>query len=315
MFRKATTFLLFFFAAFAHAVEIRLATFNIGAHFTTSSSGVYYPDYSLGAPGTPDFDSVRDILGRIDADVVALEEIHGADFNAGHLTTLATGLGYPYVFYTPATNTFDTTLHVAFLSRFPFLTQTAVGSPAGAREMNRLIPTVKVDVPGTTRDPVLLAAHLKSGSAASDMFQRTVELRRLTGSLASQGLTANDNFIIMGDFNLSESDRTFTALPASGLPASFVLGPDITFPINYYTNPVSYFSNPAITRIIPRQLDNSIVTFPSSGSTIDLFLVSPLVGTRPLHTEIYNSTLDLSNTSGLAKAGLPLAAGTQHFVP
>ena len=307
---KAAASLLFALSTFAHAVEIRLASYNIGAHFTTSSGGVYYPDYSLGAPGTPDFDSVRDILQRIDADVVALEEIHTADISGNSVNTLATQLGYPYIYIAPSTNTFDNTLHVAFLSRFPYLTQTAITSPPGAKEMNRLIPAVKVDVPATARDPVLLAAHLKSGSAASDLFQRTVEMRRLTTYLTTSGLTVNDNFIIMGDFNLSATDRTFTSPPASGLPASFVLGADITLPINYYINPVTYFNNPAITRIIPRQLDNSTVTFPSSGSTIDLFLVSSLVGARPLHTEIYNSTLDTSNTSGMAKAGPPLAAGT-----
>ncbi len=310
MFWEAAASLLFALTAYAHAVEIRLATYNIGAHFTTNSSGVYYPDYSLGVPGTPDFDSVRDILQRIDADVVALEEIHAVDISGNSVNTLAANLGYPYIYIAPSANTFDNALHVAFLSRFPFLTQTAINSPSGAKEMNRLIPAVKVDVPGTTRDPVLLAAHLKSGSAAADLFQRTVEMRRLTGYLATSGFTPNDNFIIMGDFNLSASDRTFTSLPASGLPASFVLGSDITLPINYSINPVTYFNNPAVTRIIPRQLDNSIVTFPSSGSTLDLFLVSPLVGARPLHTEIYNSTLDTSNTSGLAKAGSPLAVGT-----
>lgn len=297
-------------ATLAQAVEFRAATFNIGAHFTTSSGGVYYPDYSLGAPGTPDHDSVSAILNRIDADVVALEEIHGADITAGDVAALTTGLGYPHVYIAPATNTFDTTLRVAILSRFPFLAQTSVASPAGDKEMNRLIPVVKIDIPGTTRDPVVVAAHLKSGSEASDAFQRTVEMRRLTDHLAAQGLTAADNFVIMGDFNLSSTDRTFTALPASGLPATFDLGADIGFPIPYFTNPVSYFSSPAVTRILPRQLDNSTVTFPSSGSTIDLLLVSPVIGSRPSRSEIYNSALDVSNTVGLPKSGSPLAAGT-----
>ena len=114
----------------------------------------------------------------------------------------------------------------------------------------------------------------------------------------------------MGDFNLSSTDRTFTSLPASGLPATFDLGADIVFPITYFTDPVSYFNSPAVTRIIPRQLDNSTVTFPSSGSTIDLFLVSPVIGSRPARTEIYNSALDVSNAAGLPKSGSPLAAGT-----
>lgn len=307
---KLAATLLFVSATLARAVEIRVATFNIGAHFTTNSGGIYYPDYSLRAPGTPDHDSVRDILGRIDADVVALQEIHNADISGNHVIALATSLGYPHVFIAPATNAFDTTLHVAFISRFPFLSQTSIGSPADAREMNRLIPAVKVDVPGTTRDPVLVAAHLKSGSLPADQFQRTVEMRRLTNYLAAQGLAADDNFIVTGDFNLSNTDQIFNSIPTTEMPVFFDLGADITFPITYFTTPTDYFANPAATRIIPRQLDNSIVTFPSSGSTLDLFLVSPIMGTRPVRTEIYNSTLDTSNTSGLAKAGSPPAAGT-----
>lgn len=305
---KAAALLLF--ATIAHAVELRVATFNIGAHFTTSSGGVYYPDYSLGPPGTPDHDSVRAVLGRIDADVVALEEIHGADVSGGDLAALAASLGYPYVFVAPSTGTFDTSLRVAVLSRFPFLFQTTVTSPAGAKEMNRLIPVVRVDVPGTTRDPIIAAAHLKSGTDASDLFQRTIELRRLTNFLTSLGLTSSDNFIVAGDFNLSSTNRTFTSQPVSGLPASFVLGADIAFPIPYSTDPTAYFSNPAVTRILPRQLNGSTATFPSSGSTIDVFLASGIFAGRPLKTEIYNSALDDSNSSGLPKSGSPLPAGT-----
>ncbi len=295
------------------AVEVRLATFNIGAHLVIPPNGdPAYFDYGIGDPGLPDHENVRAVLGRIDADVVALQEIHSADVAGTNddLDALAAALGYPHIFVSPSTNTFDTSLRVVFVSRFPFLTTAAVGSPAGARDVTRLFPTVKVDVPGTTRDPVLVAAHLKSGSAASDLFQRTVEMRRLTDSLSARGLTSNDNFVIMGDFNLSGNPRPFDEMPLSGLPASFDLGSDIAFPIDYFTDPTAYFSNPAVTRIIPRQLNNSTATFPSSGSTIDLFLVSPIIGARPIQSEIYNSTLDTSNTSGLPKSGSPLAAGT-----
>lgn len=306
---KLAAALFFAFTALAPAAGFRAATFNIGAHFTTSSGGVYYPDYSLGAPGTPDHDTVRDILGRIDADVVALQEIHSADISAGDVGALAASLGYPYIYIAPSTNVFDTSLHVIFLSRFPFLTQTSAGSPAGSKELTRLFPAVKVDVPGTTRDPVLISAHLKSGTTQADRFRRAVELRRLAGYLGAQGLTQNDNFVVMGDFNLSSVNTTFAALPAD-LPASYDLGADITLPISYSTDPPGYFSGPGVTRLDPRQLDNSKATFPSSGSAIDLFLVSPAIAGRPLRTEIYNSTLDASNTPGLRKAGPPLAAGT-----
>lgn len=295
--------------ASAFAVTLRVATFNIGAHFTTSSGGVYYPDYSLGAAGTADHDSVRAVLTRINADVVALQEIHAADVTAGDVETLAASLDYPYVFIAPSTNTFGNSLRVAFLSRFPFLSQTAIGSPAGAKEMNRLIPAVKVDVPGTNRDPVLIAAHLKSGAEASDLFQRSIELHRLRGYLTAQGLTSADNFLVMGDFNPSGNSRQFSAIPASGLPGSFVLGPDVTFPVTYSTDPAALFTQPPVSRVVPRQLDGSIVTFPSSGSTLDVFLPSEILAARPLRTEIYNSALDFSGT-GLVKSGDPPPATT-----
>lgn len=294
----------------ASGVEVRVAGFNIGAHFTYDVEGRYYPDFSLGAPGTTDHDSVRDILGRIHADVVALEEVHVADVAAGHVAALAADLGYPHVLVAPTGNAFDPRLQVAILSRFPFLHTSVIQSPPGARDMNRLIPTVTVDVPGTDRDLVVVAAHLKSGSSASDMFQRVVELRRITDFLAAKGLTSADNFLITGDFNLSSNGRTFAAPPATGLPGNFSLGPDITMPITYSTDPAFYFGSPAAVRMVPRQVDGSTVTFPTSGSMIDVFLTSATMAERPVGTEVYNSALDAAEGGGLAKSGLPLAVGT-----
>lgn len=308
---KTTVALYFALTLLSQAVGFRAATFNIGAHLVIPvGGGAAYFDYGLGNAGTPDHDSVRDVLARIDADVVALQEIHGADINGNDVSDLAASLGYPYVYMAPSTGVFDPSLHVGFLSRFPFLVQGSVGPPVGAKDVTRRFSVVKVDVPGTARDPVLITAHLKSGSEASDLFQRTVEMRRLTNYLFTLGLTENDNYIITGDFNLSDNDRVFTALPGSGLPSGFILGSDIVFPINYHTDPLSYFSSPGVTRIIPQQLDLSTVTFPLSGSTIDLFLTSPILGARPLRTEIYNSALDANNASGLPKSGSPLPSGT-----
>ena len=305
------------FVSLAEAVEIRVATFNIGAHLQFPVGGAAYFDYGIGHPGQPDYDAVRAVLGRMNADVVALQEIHTTDFTTGNLTALATGLGYPYVFHAPATQTFDPSLHVAIFSRFPFLLQQLITSPTGSKDMTRLMPVVKIDVPGTARDLVVFGAHLKVGTSASDVFQRTVEMNRLTHNLNSGRLTSSDNFIILGDFNFNPTanDRTFTTIPTSGLPSAFSLGPDLPLPIDYFSDPRAYFNIPAVNRIIPRQLDQSIITRPSAtiaggGTSIDLFIVSPIIGSRPLNSEIYNSALDLSNESGLAKAGQPLAANT-----
>lgn len=303
--------LLLAFASLAPAVGLRVATFNIGAHFVGSA-----PDYSLGDPGTIDHESVKAVLDRVDADVVALEEIASADVsgNPDDLDALAASLGYSYIYVAPTsggstyTAPLDNTLRVVFLSRFPFITSGVVASPTGAREMTRLMPVVKVDVPGTVNDPVMIAAHLKSGTATDDRFRRAVEMKRLTGFLSSQGITSDDNFIIMGDFNFSSINTTFTTVP-SGVPVSYDLGDDITLPITYSTNPLAYFGAPGVTRLDPRQVDGSAVTFPTSSSTIDLFLVSPAIAGRQYAAEVYNSALDSSN-GGLPKAGQPLASST-----
>ena len=304
--------LLLAFASLAPAVGLRVATYNIGAHFVGSA-----PDYSLGDPGTIDHESVKAVLDRMDADVVALEEIASADVsgNPDDLDALAASLGYSYIYVAPTSGgtgysaPIDNTLRVVFLSRFPFITSGAVTSPTGAREMTRLMPAVKVDVPGTANDPVMIAAHLKSGTATDDRFRRAVEMKRLTGYLSSHGLTNDDNYIIMGDFNFSSINTTFTTVP-SGVPASYDLGDDITLPITYSTNPLAYFSTPGVTRLDPRQVNGSAVTFPTSSSTIDLFLVSPAIAGRQYATEVYNSALDSSVGGGLPKAGSAPASGT-----
>ncbi len=315
--RAAAFFLLL--APQAQGAGFRLATFNIGAHLVVPpDGGPAYFDYGIGAPGQPDHDKVRDVIARINADVVALQEIHTADVNAGNVSILASNLGYTYSYIAPNTNTFDTSLRVIFLSRFPFITTTSIDAPAGFKELSRLHPVVKVDLPGTSKDPTIIGVHLKSGTGSDDRFRRAVEMKRVARYLTSQGITAEDNFIILGDFNPSATNKTFTALP-SGLPGSFSLGTDLNFPaipITYSANPAAYFTNPIPTKLDPRQVNNSAATYNTSvttGPTYDLFLVSPAIAGRPHSQEIYNSTLDTSNSIGLPKTGAPPAADTSYI--
>ncbi|MCU0753331.1 MAG: endonuclease/exonuclease/phosphatase family protein [Akkermansiaceae bacterium] len=177
VFRRFAPFILLF-AASLDAVEIRVASFNIGAHWNEE-----FFDYSLGDPGTPDHDTVKAILQRINADVVALQEIHSVDLkgNPNDLQALAASLGYPHLHEPPFSGVFDTSLKVVFLSRYPFISTANIGSAPGANEIARLLPVVKVDVPNTTNDPVIISAHLKAGTATEDRFRRAIEMKRLTG--------------------------------------------------------------------------------------------------------------------------------------
>jgi endonuclease/exonuclease/phosphatase family metal-dependent hydrolase len=295
------------------AVGLRVATFNIGAHFAES-----YFDYSLGDPGTLDHESVKAILARINADVVALQEIHSVDIQGGpdDLDALAAALGYPHLFVTPHTSAIDTSLRVAILSRYPFLMNSQVTSPAGAKELTRLHPVVKVDVPGTAQDPIIASLHFKSGTLLVDRFRRAVEMTRLVRYLESN-FTNDDNFIILGDFNPSSINATFSqsqydAWKASGdLSSTYTLGADISFPLSYFTTPTSYFASLNPVQLDPRQLNGSIGTFLSPSSPrLDLILMSPSLAGRPHDSEVYHSQFDTSNTEGLPKSGNPLSSGT-----
>ncbi len=302
--------LFLFAAAIASAVEIRLATFNIGAAFDTSG-GEFVFTHGIGQQGTQDHDSVAAILARIDADVVALQEIHSGDLSQD-LGDLAARLGYPHIHVSNLNRAFDTTLRVTLLSRFPFLNPTSIVSPTGAKEITRNHPAVTVDVPGTDRDPIIITAHLKAGTASSDRFRRAVEMRRLVDFLDQPGVAETENWIVLGDFNLSGAPSVFNALP-SGLPTTYSLGSDVTVPVAYHTDPILYFKNRKPFRLDPRQLDGSPSTFNTSqsgGSAIDLVMISPALASRPVLPEIYNSGFDGSNAAGLPKAGLPLAAST-----
>jgi endonuclease/exonuclease/phosphatase family metal-dependent hydrolase len=306
------------FAASVHALEIRVASFNIGAHFNET-----FFDYSLGDPGTPDYETVRAILGRIDADVVALQEVHSVDLQGtpNDLQALAASLGYPHLYVPPVSGVFDTTLRVVFLSRHPFISTANIGSAPGANEITRYHPVVKVNVPGTANDPVIISTHLKAGTATEDRFRRAIEMKRLVGYLTTASSSINDNYVILGDFNPSSSNTTvsfetynaFFTKQNRVIPLSYSVGSDVVFPVTYSTNMLSYFTTPSAVKLDPRQLDNSASTYNTSspgGPVLDLILVSPAIAGRPLAAEIYNSALDTSNSSGLPKAGSPLAANT-----
>lgn len=302
--------LFFCLSASLEAVGLRVVSYNVGAHLTNGGNpgGPYYFDYGLGDSATIDHTAVRDVLARIDADVVALQEVHMADLsgNPDDLDALAASLGLPHVYVPVTTGDIDNSFVVVFLSRYPFLNVDDVRSPSGAKELTRNFPVVQVDVPGTNADPWLVSGHLKSGSGNDDRLRRAVEMERLSKYFEDKGITDDDPYILLGDFNPSGSPATYNS-PPSGLPGSFVLGPDITYPITYSTDMRSYFTSVSPALLDPRQLDGSDATF-QSGSTLDLLMVSPRITAHAFAVEVYNSALDSSNSTGLPKTGSPLAA-------
>ncbi len=277
--------------AFLQGTEIRVATFNVLT--------------GIEAPGTLGHDSVRAILGRINADVVGLQEVTGADLSGSpsHLETLASSLGYPHIFI-PSGIALDTNSRVALLSKFPFRETHSIASPMGARDVVRAHAAALVDVPGTSADPMIITLHLKCCFETDDFFRRAVELQRLNFFLEGQGLTGEDKLIVMGDFNLLGSDSSFNALPP-GLPATFSLGSDIPFPVAYFRDPADYFTAYPLLNPEPRQQNGIATATHSGGSTLDYMMISQALLDGGPVLEIYNSARESSNP-GLPKSGSAL---------
>lgn len=297
------------------AAGLRVATFNIETHRNEEG----WPDYALGDPAGADFTSVAAILARIDADVVALQEVHSSDLTGSpksEVQLLGESLGLPYFYAGVNSGNFDTSLRVVILSRYPFASTASILSPPGAREIARHCPALVVDVPGTTADPLVISAHLKSGTTTADRFRRAVEMRRLVQYLDNSGYGVDDNFIILGDFNPSGSTTTFSALP-SGLPGTFALGSDIALPITYRPQMLTYFQSKIPALLGPRQRDGDDGTY-EFGQTLDLIFVSPALAGRPHASEVYDSAEDHAIGGGLLKPGpLPAvdasALASDHF--
>lgn len=292
----ATAFLLLSFGFSLRAVEIRVATYNVRL--------------GLGPVGDPGRDKVEAVLARIDADVVALQEINSDDLANGRVAELGTALGYPHVFIPESA--LDTSSRVAILSRFPFApnSPTSILSPPGANDVTRAAAAVVVDVPNTLNDPTIITAHLKCCFELDDPFRRAVEMTRIRNFLVREGLDGDDNVIVMGDFNLlGSSNLSYSQIPP-GLPPSFVLGDDITFNVDYFIDPTRYFTGLGITDPESRQQDGvTDRTFPGSSTVLDYLLISSALASRNPKTEIYNSNLE-ATYPGLRKSGSPLPSTT-----
>lgn len=286
------------------AVPLRVATYNV--------------KLGLEAPGTTGHDAALSVLARIDADVVALQEVYIADSNAGYLTSFATDLGYPHRFLTASA--LDTQARVAILSKYPFVANSTknIVSPPGANDVTRAAAAVRVDVPGTDNDPYFISAHLKCClQRVSDPFRRAVEMIRVRNYLNAEGIDGGDNVFFLGDFNLIGSDQIFSSPPAD-LPVSYVLGNDITFDVSYFSNPTSYFTAEGLVNPGYLQQNGTSSSTFIGGGILDYILVSESLAARDPVTEVYNSQLD-ATFPGIPKSGSPLpsntsSAASDHYV-
>ena len=283
----------------APAVVVRVATLNV-------SEGV-------GEPGSDGYRAVSNLLVRIDADIVALQELKASDLP--YAEQLAAELRYPVV-DVAGLGPFAGGFRNGFFSRLPIEERDEFTSPPGAVELTRLPLYGRIRPRGAAEDLHLVNVHLKGGSEPVDEFRRSVEVLRIREALESRGLSGGDSVLVVGDMN-GDPDRFqtwgFWAEP-DGLPLSYVLGP-VTWPVPYSEFPTDAFAAEGLAPVAAPQ-QNGVGTWTWSGFSLtrrfDYFVVSDALVARGVASETYHSVQD-GAFPGLPKAGEPLSPETSFL--
>jgi endonuclease/exonuclease/phosphatase family metal-dependent hydrolase len=279
-------------------VSVRVATWNIE---------------SVGPQGSAEYNAAGQILGRIDADIVAINEV-GSDTDESHFYDLAANAGYlDCVVAPPAFGS----MRNAFLSKYPILHYTAhtsvgLSGDPNANDITYTILEIVVRPPDSDRDLTVVVNMWKSGTGNDDEFRRTVESYRVAQSVADLDPSV-DAYVLAGDVNeeIDEVPRTpnpFTSLP-SGLPSAFFLGSDLVVELGGpgIVNDPFWYLEPAV--VLPAlQLDGFDTTRPASSGRLDYIAVSDFIFARGVQTEVYDSSDE--GLPGLPKSGSPLPPPT-----
>lgn len=299
------------------ARTVRVATFNV-------KDGV-------GAVGTTEYNAVRDILQRVDADVVAFQELKTAD--RPNWETLVNALGYFNTTFGVYT-TMSGGLYVGYASRFSVIGTNDVLSPLPAYEMTRPPQRVVLDVPGAEVPLVLWTVHQKASYGDVNEFRRAVESIRCVEDIDAY-VAANPThleYVVLGDFNDDvgqyQSVSFSSAITNESFPASYKLGSDITFPVFYSVFPRdAYEAAGTGTSMLDATREDSpdghtYASWSSSYiSRYDYIFASEALSSSPQgapQSEVYDSAFD-DGSGGLPKWGSPLPAGTSttasdHFL-
>lgn len=290
----------------------------------------YNVKLGLGAPGSNEFNAVREVVERISPDVLVMQEVN-SDNSFADFLTLAEHAGFPSgaahvsisgdAFagqpYAGGDISGSQDLNVVLVSRFPVKQRIQVGRGATNRsEMTRYPILSVIDVPWLSdgEDPVIVAVHLKADGGDANNFRRALEARRLREAMTAAGFSGTaGNVIVSGDFNATDwqpqpvsyetnvpavqSPGTGffadgTALPFSFVPGSDLLSPGFTLP--YKPFPHSGMNPFGLTALSLKQADGSDErTFAFASYKLDYFFVSqPIASRGGVQTEIYNSTLE-----------------------
>lgn len=287
---------------------LRIATFNVA--------------FGIGAPGSASFNAVRECLERIDADVIAFQEVdHAGEFS--ELATLLGQMGIPadrahlgtkgdaFVNDPWSGGDYTTTQNVAIASRYPITRTVQIGRGVPGRKELARFPVLAAidhpDIPGTA-DLTFISVHLKAGTTQADSFRRAVEARRVTDQIRADGLDVpGSRVFVLGDFNASDFGSQpasfgtavsggFTFGDGSSLPVSWQMGQDLVSAgsIAYATFPHRAFDGLPLRAADTLRADGlSESTFAYANYHIDyLFCPVDLVTGGQVFGEAWTSRMD-----------------------
>lgn len=261
---------------------IRIATWNI---------------QGLGAPGSAEYVAASDVLQRLDADVVGLNEIDAGELE--NLADLGNRLGYAHVLI-PPTNPFGT-IRNAILSRLApdeqiIWTAAELSGDPGANDVTRnpLSMTVR-SASGTSLTVVV--QHWNSGFGDAEEFLRAVDSVRV----AQVAARVKGEVVVVGDINAqlgdAETPGVFLEIPESISYLGGLLGSDIEAQMSGRGLRNDAFSalldDLGMESLLLTQADGNPATRDASGRRIDYILVTSALYERGWSGEVYDARDDI----------------------
>lgn len=193
--------LLLLFPALLRAETFRVATYNLENYLDQPTESRTHPKSAAAKA------KIRESIRALNPDVLAIQEIGTTSALMELRDSLkAEGLNFPYWEHVTG---FDTNIHVAVLSRFPFISRRPHTNETfllGGRRFRVSRGFVEVDVSVNAHYSfTLISAHLKSKRPVgnADEAEQRLEEAKLLRKIIETDLAANPNanLIVLGDLN------------------------------------------------------------------------------------------------------------------
>lgn len=295
---------------------IRIASYNIQA---------------LGTQGSTQWSRGISVLSRVGADVVGIQEVT-QNSEVGLFPVFSAAAGYPYRALGNTSGTLSGALRNGVLSMHPVVyfkshSSADLSGDSQSNDITRDIFEAHIQVPGLSEVLGVFVIHLKASSGGTNRFRRTVELIRLAQAVNNfRSQNPNAPYAILGDFNEDVGDGPFSnswTTEPSGLPQTYSLGNDISYPLSYapFTQIMAQTSA-LMADATQEDTTNDYITRDASGRRLDYVLYSGDLTNNG--DEVYNSVRDdgIDNFpigNWLPKIGSPLPSSysleaADHFV-